>query len=177
MKYELAGVKNGVELYNPVHENRSEEIELEARMTRCANILYEMILKYYDEIEPELILDKKGHFRFYQAEKAHHVSWRIKGKIANDICTTVILADFVSRGREKGQQNLVFRMFPAETFHQGTSLLKFAQTGCMEPHISGVRIYLMSQDTKRVPMPPHHLSCLLVKRRHQNNGQHIQINT
>lgn len=54
MKYELAGVKNGVELYNPVPENRSEEIELEARMTRCANFLYEMILKYYEEIEPEI---------------------------------------------------------------------------------------------------------------------------
>ena len=54
MKYELAGIKNGVELYNPVPENRNEEIDLDARKTRFANFLCEMILKYYDKIEPEI---------------------------------------------------------------------------------------------------------------------------
>lgn len=54
MKYELAGIKNGVELYNPVPEDRYDELEIEANEKRLANFLYEMILKYHDKIESEI---------------------------------------------------------------------------------------------------------------------------
>lgn len=59
MKYELSGIRNGVELYSPVAENEMEERELEANMRRCANFMYEMILKYYDKIEAEIRENKE----------------------------------------------------------------------------------------------------------------------
>lgn len=54
MKTQLAGVRNGVELYIPVPENDIEKRELELREQRCANFLAEMILKYYDKIADDV---------------------------------------------------------------------------------------------------------------------------
>ena len=54
MKYELAGIKDGIELYNPVAENAFEERELELRMERCVDVLAKIILNHYQEIK-ELI--------------------------------------------------------------------------------------------------------------------------
>ena len=54
MKYELTGIKNGVELYSPVAENRMEERQLENNMERCAEFLSKMIRKYYNDIKHEI---------------------------------------------------------------------------------------------------------------------------
>ena len=44
VKSELAGVKNGVELYVPVPENEDEERELKLREERFAKLLADIIL-------------------------------------------------------------------------------------------------------------------------------------
>ena len=54
MKNELAGVKNGVELYVPVPENENEERELKLREERFGNLLRDIILKYYSRIEDKM---------------------------------------------------------------------------------------------------------------------------
>ncbi|MDD6156503.1 MAG: hypothetical protein PUB52_05770 [Lachnospiraceae bacterium] len=54
MKYELIGVKNGIELYGPVAENRQDELELKAREDRFCNFMAEIILKYYDKFATKI---------------------------------------------------------------------------------------------------------------------------
>ncbi len=54
MKSELAGIRNGVELYIPVPENENEKKELEFRKERFYNFLGEIILKYYSKIEDKM---------------------------------------------------------------------------------------------------------------------------
>ena len=54
VKSELAGVKNGVELYVPVPENEDEERELKLREERFAKLLADIILKYYSKVEDKM---------------------------------------------------------------------------------------------------------------------------
>ena len=54
MKYELSGIKNGVELYNPVPEKDLEKRELELREERFADLLADLILKHYHEIKDDI---------------------------------------------------------------------------------------------------------------------------
>lgn len=48
MKSELAGIRNGVELYVSGPENEAEERQLNLREERCTNLLVELILKYLE---------------------------------------------------------------------------------------------------------------------------------
>ena len=54
MKNELAGVKNGAELYVPVPENENEERELKLKEERFCNLLRDIILKYYSRVEDKI---------------------------------------------------------------------------------------------------------------------------
>lgn len=54
MKSELAGIKNGVELYIPIPENEAKKRELELREERFCNFLGEIILKYYSKIADDI---------------------------------------------------------------------------------------------------------------------------
>lgn len=51
MKSELAGTRNGEELYIPVPENEDEKRELELKEERFGKLLADIILKYYSKVE------------------------------------------------------------------------------------------------------------------------------
>lgn len=54
MKYELVGVFNGAELYNPVPEDKYEEQQIKMNEERFCSFLADMILKYWPQIEANL---------------------------------------------------------------------------------------------------------------------------
>lgn len=54
MKYELAGISDGVELYNPVAENELEARQLEINKDIFMNTLADLIIKYGPKLLEEL---------------------------------------------------------------------------------------------------------------------------
>ena len=85
------------------------------------------VLQYVQVVIPELILDEKSHYWPHQPQESYGIDWRVDRQIADDVGTFVVLAHFIARRREKGEQNLVFGMLASQAFHDRPSLLELSE--------------------------------------------------
>ena len=93
-----------------------------------------VVMKPVNIVAPELIFDENGDFRTCKFHETSCVERSVDGEIGDDVRHLIVFPDLVSRGREEGEQDFILRAFSSQTFHQRSSLLKFPQRGCVEPH-------------------------------------------
>ncbi len=92
-------------------------------------------ITFVDVVIPEFILDEDRHLRACQIKETSYVPSRIEGQVADNVGQRVIFSYFVSRGREKGEQDLVCRVLSPDCFDERASLFKLPQRCSMKPHI------------------------------------------
>ena len=85
-----------------------------------------MLVEHFDIVAPELVLDEIGCLGARHADELAGIECGVEGEITHHICSLVVLAHFVTRGGEEGEQDFLFGMFASEALHEGTPLLKFA---------------------------------------------------
>ena len=96
-------------------------------------------------VVPEFVLDEESHDRTNGAQEAAGIGHGVDGQVGDDVGTLVVLSHLIARGREEGEQNLVFGMLQADALDDRTSLLELAKRGGMHPHILGVGVDFLFQ--------------------------------
>lgn len=99
----------------------------------------------------------------YELQKAMGIENRIKGKIAYDISSFIVLPHLITGRREKCEKYLVLGIFLTETFYQRTPLLKLAQRGGMKPNVLCRRVHLLTEDTEGIMLTFPHLPHLITE--------------
>ena len=79
------------------------------------------------EIGPELILDEECLLYLDGVQKPADVEGRVKGDVADNIGTLVILAYLIAGGREEGEQDSAFGMLAVYSLNERASLLELSQ--------------------------------------------------
>lgn len=84
-------------------------------------------------------------------EKTAGIRRRVDRQIENIVRARVVLADLVARGREEGNENLVFGAFAADAFDDGTTLFEFAERSRMDPDDPRPGVYGPGHSFEQVP--------------------------
>ena len=80
-----------------------------------------------EEEIPELVFDKDSDFRFDDVEESVGSSLCVERNVADDVGSFIVFPHFVTRWREKSEQDFVFRMVFPDEFHEWASLLEFSE--------------------------------------------------
>ena len=78
-------------------------------------------------VQPELILDEDGNLWMCQTQEGKCVAWCVERQVTNQVSSLIVLPHLITGRREERQQNLVFRTFCTQAFHEWSSLLKLTQ--------------------------------------------------
>ena len=76
---------------------------------------------------PVLVFDEDGDFGVRGVEEAAGVARRVDREVEDVVDALVVLADFVARGREEGDEDFVFGIVLANPFDDGTPLLELSE--------------------------------------------------
>ena len=138
-----------------------EEHLLRSENARHAICRYVTVFQYVQVVVPELILDEECHDRFYCTQERNGVAPSVDGQVADDVRSLIVLAHLISRWREKGEQDFVFRMFLAYSFHKRPTLLELSERRRMEPDILGIVVNLVGESGQSPSLAlPHGLDLL-----------------
>ena len=136
-------------------------------------------LSVFEDVQvvvPKLILDEECHDWTYGTQETACIHDRVKGQIGNDICAFIVFAHLIARRREERQQNLIFRMFTLQLFHERTPLFKLTQRCSMKPYILRVRIHFLLDDANGPTFSTPHIPHLFTEKRGNDHTNEIDIN-
>ena len=154
----------------------AEEDLIRTEDTRHTVDRHVAVLEDVEVVIPELVLDEERHHRTYRTEEADGIDGRVKGQIADDVGTLIVLAHLIARRREERQQNLVVRMLATQLFHEWTALLELTQRGSMKPHIARRGVYLLLQHAESSTLTTPHLAHLLVEEAVDGDAVEVEVN-
>lgn len=106
----------------PGPENPGDQVSPRTAALQCEQV-----------VGPKLVFDEYGDLRTENRNEPPGIARRIGRQVKNVVGSRIILADFVSGRREKGQQYLPAGMRGPERFDHGTSLLEFTERCTVEP--------------------------------------------
>ena len=93
--------------------------------------------QFAQQVEPEFVFDEDGDFGTGGVEKPAGMARSVYRKVEDVVRAPVVLADFVARRGEEGDENFEFGVFVPQTFDDGTSLFEFAERGYVYPDRAG----------------------------------------
>ena len=123
------------------------------------------MLKDMQIVVPELIFDEERHNGSHKAQKAQRVGNGVDGKIGDDVGTLIVFSHLITRRREEGEQNFIFRMITAYALDEWSPLFKLTKRSSMHPHIFCMRINLFFQRAESLAFAAPHLPYLFVEER------------
>ena len=112
---------------------------------------------------PELILYEESYLRLYEFQEPAGIGDSIDRQVADNVGTLIVLSHLISRGREEGEQNLIFGTVLTQILYDRAALFELAQRCCMNPDILCIGIHLLAQHSERISFSAPHLLHLFVE--------------
>ena len=126
------------------------------------------------QVEPVFVFDEDGNFGMRRIEEPPGIARRVERQVEDIVGTLVVLADFVTRRREEGQQDLVLGMSLAEMFDDGASLLELSERCHVYPDDTGRRVDGLPHTAEKVLAPFEPQPGFPVARRHETDGPYVK---
>ncbi len=95
-----------------------------------------LLTKYFQEVEPILILDDKDKFWIQPVYPSSGIKWGIQWHVEDPFGSLIGVSHFVSTRGIEGKDDPVIGIKFTETFNYRASLFKLSQGGAMKPYIS-----------------------------------------
>ena len=106
---------------------------------------YMAFVKFVKIIPPDFIFHEDCYLGVSKVNKTFHPVRRVKREIANAVGPCIILAHFITGGREECEQYFIFGMLMFDFFNQRASLLEFAQRCGVNPHHAVAGLDMLGQ--------------------------------
>ena len=124
-----------------LHKEMSEAVEhtpilatipLKEQLVRAEDTRYAInrnmtMLQDMQIVVPKLVLDEESHHRVDGTQETASVSDGVERQVSDDISTFVVLAHLIAGRREECEQDLIFRMIPAQLLHERATLFELSQ--------------------------------------------------
>ena len=114
-------------------------------------------------IVPELVLDEESDTGTYGAQETQGIGGGVDGEVADEVSEFVVLAYFVARGGEEGEEDLLMGIYLAILLYDGTPLLELTEGGGMEPCVVGGRVHVVPEVTEGGALASPHLLNLVIE--------------
>ena len=135
---------------------------------------YRAVAQLGEQVNPEFVLDEDGYLGVGDVEEAAGVRRRVNREVEDVVHAAVVLADFVARRGEEGEQDFVLGVLLAEPFDDGTPLFEFAQRGDVYPDDARLGVDGVGHPFEEIFPPLNPKLRLGVSRRDQPDGQCIE---
>ena len=134
-------------------------------------------VEHIDVVAPELVLNQHKHFGLCCFDKTTYRRGGVERQVAHHIGHIVVLAHFVARRGEEGEQDFAVGLLAAQALHKRPPLLKLAQRSSVKPHITLSFTNLVVKDAPRFVLAAHHQSGFpMTEAGEQAHDEGIEIN-
>ena len=127
-------------------------------------------------VVPELILNEECHHGSNRAQEATGIAYGVERQVADNVGALIVFPHLIARWRKERQQNLILRMVTTQTLHKWPSLFKLTQRSGMKPHISGIRIDFLFEQSDGIAFATPHLANLLTEKACHSYTAEVEIN-
>ena len=133
--------------------------------------------QFAQQVEPVFVFDEDCDFGTGDVEEPAGVARRVERQVEDVVGALVVLADLVARGREEGDEDLVFGTGLTDLFDDGASLLELPERRDMHPDDPGGGVDCFPHAAEKVFAAFEPKPGLLMTRRYEAYGPYIEKQT